>query len=83
GLSAPLLARLRARDLERDGDFGNPVQPKRVKDEERDDKGDVRVNPLWTPLEEIDPDLLLTGDRDAVWLYTVTGDGRVLVGSEE
>ncbi|WP_234478713.1 hypothetical protein [Streptomyces sp. MBT65] len=62
--------------------FGDPVLPKRVKDEERDDEGDVRANPLWIPLEEVDPDLLITGNRDAVWLYTVTDDGRVLLGSE-
>ncbi|MFE2423271.1 hypothetical protein [Streptomyces hokutonensis] len=62
--------------------FGDPVMPKRVKDEERDDEGDVRANPLWIPLEEVDPDLLITGNRDAVWLYTVTDDGRVLLGSE-
>ncbi|MEW1828224.1 hypothetical protein [Streptomyces sp. NPDC088196] len=62
--------------------FGDPVMPKRVKDEERDDGGDVRANPLWIPLDEVDPDLLITGNRDAVWLYTVTDDGRVLLGSE-
>ncbi|WP_427917245.1 hypothetical protein [Streptomyces sp. cg40] len=62
--------------------FGDPVLPKRVKDEERDDEGDVRANPLWIPLEEVDPDLLITGNHDAVWLYTVTDDGRVLLGSE-
>ncbi|MBK3565708.1 hypothetical protein JHN47_18410, partial [Streptomyces sp. MBT62] len=62
--------------------FGDPVLPKRVKDEERDDEGDVRANPLWIPLEEVNPDLLITGNRDAVWLYTVTDDGRVLLGSE-
>ncbi|MGW3108752.1 hypothetical protein [Streptomyces sp. NPDC001100] len=63
--------------------FGAPVMPKRVKDEERDDEGDVRANPLWIPLEEVDPDLLITGNHDAGWLYTVTDDGRVLLGSEE
>ncbi|SEF02853.1 hypothetical protein SAMN05216489_09742 [Streptomyces sp. 3213] len=62
--------------------FGDPVMPKRVKDEERDDEGDVRANPLWIPLEDVDPDLLITGNHDAVWLYTVTDDGRVLLGSE-
>ncbi|MEV0912155.1 hypothetical protein [Streptomyces hokutonensis] len=62
--------------------FGDPVLPKRVKDEERDDEDDVRANPLWIPLEEVDPDLLITGNHDAVWLYTVTDDGRVLLGSE-
>ncbi|MFK0172080.1 hypothetical protein ACIQU5_25125 [Streptomyces sp. NPDC090306] len=62
--------------------YGDSVMPKRVKDEERDEAGDVRANPLWIPLEEVDPDLLVTGNHDAVWLYTVTDDGRVLLGSE-
>ncbi|NBM20739.1 hypothetical protein, partial [Streptomyces sp. GC420] len=63
--------------------FGEPVRPKRVKEEEKDPDGDVRVNPLWTPLDEVDPDLLITGNKDAVWLYTVTPDMRVLLGSEK
>ncbi|MEY7979461.1 OTU domain-containing protein, partial [Streptomyces pilosus] len=63
--------------------FGNSVLPKRVKDEERDQDGDVRLNPLWVPLDEVDPDLLITGNRDAVWLYTVTDDGRVILGTED
>lgn len=62
--------------------FGAPVRPKRVKDEERDQDGDVRLNPLWVPLDEVDPGLLITGNRDAVWLYTVTDDGRVILGTE-
>ncbi|GAA2267382.1 hypothetical protein GCM10010415_35610 [Streptomyces atrovirens] len=63
--------------------FGDPVLPKRIKDEERDRDGDVRLNPLWVPLDEVDPDLLITGNRDAVWLYTVTDDGRVILGTED
>ncbi|WP_411152363.1 lonely Cys domain-containing protein [Streptomyces sp. A30] len=63
--------------------FGSPVLPKRVKDEELDSAGDVRLNPLWVPLDEVDPNLLITGNRDAVWLYTVTEDGRVLLGTEK
>ncbi|WP_299531703.1 hypothetical protein [uncultured Streptomyces sp.] len=63
--------------------FGDAVPPKRVKKEEKDAEGDVRVNPLWTPLDEIDPDLMISGNRDAVWIYTVTSDLRVLVGSEK
>ncbi|WP_206189325.1 OTU domain-containing protein, partial [Streptomyces prasinus] len=62
--------------------FGAPVLPKRVKDEERDQDGDVRLNPLWAPLDEVDPNLVITGNRDAVWLYTVTDDGRVILGTE-
>ncbi|WP_213083781.1 hypothetical protein [Streptomyces canus] len=62
--------------------FGPPVLPKRVKDEERDLDGDVRLNPLWTPLDEVDPSLLITGNPDTVWLYTVTDRGQVIVGAE-
>ncbi|CAL9613726.1 hypothetical protein SUDANB58_05693 [Streptomyces sp. enrichment culture] len=63
--------------------FGAPVLPKRIKDEELDRDGDVRLNPLWVPLDEVDPGLLVTGNRDAVWLYTVTDDGRVILGTED
>ncbi|MGW5636785.1 lonely Cys domain-containing protein, partial [Streptomyces sp. NPDC003832] len=63
--------------------FGDPVMPKRIKDEERDQDGAIRLNPLWVPLDEVDPDLLITGNRDAVWLYTVTDEGRVILGSEK
>ncbi|MFH9819768.1 lonely Cys domain-containing protein [Streptomyces sp. NPDC017230] len=63
--------------------FGDSVLPKRIKDEERDRDGDVRLNPLWAALDEVDPDLLITGNRDAVWLYTVTDDGRVILGTED
>lgn len=57
--------------------------PKRVKDEELDADREVRINPLWIPLDDIDPDLLLAGGRDAVWIYTVTPEGRILLGSEK
>jgi hypothetical protein len=61
--------------------FGPTVAPKRAKPEEMDGP-DVRLNPLWTPLEQIKPSLL-TGTQDGVWLFTVTEDLRVLVGSEQ
>jgi hypothetical protein len=83
GLSSGTLAELRTRGRRRDGDLAPPVRPKRVKKEELDEDEEVRINPLWTPLDEIDPDLLLAGNRDAVWIYTVTPEGRVLLGSEK
>ncbi|WP_158713248.1 OTU domain-containing protein [Streptomyces sp. NRRL B-12105] len=83
GLSPGTLAELRARGRRRDGDLAPPVRPKRVKKEELDEDEEVRINPLWTPLDEIDPDLLLAGNRNAVWIYTVTPEGRVLLGSEK
>ncbi len=70
-------------DAEARDRFGAPVLPKRIKKEERDQDGDVRLNPLWVPLDEVDPGLLITGNRDAVWLYTVTDEGRVILGTED
>ncbi|WP_435195188.1 hypothetical protein [Streptomyces sp. NRRL F-5630] len=71
-----------ATPIDRERDFGATVAPKRVKDEERDDAGDVRLNPLWVPLDEFSAEVL-TRSQDGVWLYTVTGDGRVVLGSEQ
>ncbi|HEV7935883.1 MAG TPA: ADP-ribosyltransferase [Actinomadura sp.] len=64
-----------------DHDFGPPVAPQRARATEMDGRN-VRLNPLWVPLEEMSPSLL-TGDRNSVWLYTVTEDLRVLLGSEQ
>jgi len=83
GLSPDTVAELRARARRRDDALAAPVLPKRVKDEELDADREVRINPLWTPLDDIDPDLLVAGSRDAVWIYTVTREGRVLLGSEK
>ncbi|WP_218924466.1 hypothetical protein [Streptomyces sp. st140] len=63
--------------------YGDSVAPKRVKPEEHDGEGDVRVNPLWIPLDDVDPDLLVTANPDTVWIYTVTEDGQILLGSEQ
>ncbi|MFC9810142.1 lonely Cys domain-containing protein [Streptomyces griseoaurantiacus] len=83
GLSAGTVAALRAHARRRDDALAAPVLPKRVKDEELDADREVRINPLWIPLDDIDPDLLLAGGRDAVWIYTVTPEGRILLGSEK
>ncbi|HET9655243.1 MAG TPA: hypothetical protein VFP72_07805, partial [Kineosporiaceae bacterium] len=64
-----------------DHDFGKPVPPKRIKDHELDDAGDPRYNPLWTPLNQVRPSRL-TADRNVTWTYSVTEDGRVMLGSE-
>ncbi|MCW2947787.1 MAG: hypothetical protein JWR24_4504, partial [Actinoallomurus sp.] len=66
----------------KDHSFAPVVAPKRAKDEELDDEGRVRLNPLWMELKDITPSLL-TRDPGAVWLFTVTEDLRVLVGSEQ
>ncbi|MFF4653506.1 hypothetical protein [Streptomyces sp. NPDC001380] len=63
--------------------FGPAVPPKRVKPEERYPlSGTVRPNPLWTRLEDLDP-ARLTASEDAVWLFTVTEAGDVVLGSEK
>ncbi|WP_367572055.1 hypothetical protein [Streptomyces globisporus] len=63
--------------------YGDSVAPKRVKPEERDGEGDVRVNPLWIPLDDVDSDLLVTANPDTVWIYAVTEDGQILLCSEQ
>ncbi|MFE4453468.1 hypothetical protein [Streptomyces sp. NPDC056796] len=64
-----------------DRDFGPLAGPKRVKDTELDDQGDVRLNPLWYRLEDFRPALLER--RGARWHFAVDEDGRILIGSEQ
>ena len=60
--------------------FGPLAGPKKVKDREFDDGGQVRLNPLWYRLEDFKPTLLeRTG---AVWHFTVDEDGHILLGSD-
>ncbi|MEV5755121.1 hypothetical protein AB0L00_45630 [Actinoallomurus sp. NPDC052308] len=61
--------------------FGEPVFPGGLRARELDDQADLRLNPLWSLLEDVPPSVL-TRNRKAVWLYTVRPDGRVVVGSE-
>ncbi|CAL9588120.1 hypothetical protein SUDANB145_05169 [Streptomyces sp. enrichment culture] len=73
--------------------FGPAVPPKRIKDNERDDQNDVRVNPLWIPLDEMPRSWVTEGREGAVWLYSAVpcedpgqpdaGRWRVTMGSEE
>ncbi|MFI8006968.1 hypothetical protein [Streptomyces sp. NPDC086010] len=62
--------------------FGPAVAPKTVKRGEQDDAvaPQVRLNPLWYPLEDFRPALL---DRGGVWLYAIDQDGRFFLGSED
>ncbi|WP_329042842.1 hypothetical protein OHT61_31340 [Streptomyces sp. NBC_00178] len=62
--------------------FGPAVAPKTVKRSEQDDavSPQVRLNPLWYPLEDFRPALL---DRGGVWLYAIDQDGRFFLGSED
>ncbi|MFJ3498481.1 hypothetical protein ACIPPJ_33500 [Streptomyces sp. NPDC086091] len=64
-------------------EYGPLVDPKRIKDDEKDDLQEIRLNPLWTPLDDLDPELVTNGSKNAVWLYSVTQDGRIMLGSEK
>ncbi|OBI96313.1 NUDIX hydrolase [Mycobacterium sp. 1465703.0] len=64
-----------------DDEFGAAVGPKTVKESERDDRGQVRLNPLWHRLEDFDPAFL---DREGgVWHYAIDEQGQVFIGSED
>ncbi|WP_212999908.1 toxin glutamine deamidase domain-containing protein [Winogradskya consettensis] len=78
---------VRARVSRQDGDseldraYGELAGPKRVKAGERDDRGDVRVNPLRYPLSEFPRAFL---DRHAArWHYVVDEQGEIVIGTEE
>ena len=75
------------------GPLGTSVLPKRAKDRELDDQGDIRVNPFLVPLEEIPREVILIGKPDAVWHFSAVLRAepdnpdvlrwRVMLGSEE
>ncbi|GAA2631434.1 hypothetical protein [Streptomyces axinellae] len=75
------------------GPLGTSVLPKRAKDHELDDQGDIRVNPFLVPLEEIPREVILDGKPGAVWHFSAVLRGepdnpdvlrwRVMLGSEE
>jgi hypothetical protein len=60
--------------------FGDVVEPKNVKESEKDDQGQVRLNPLWYRLEDFKPALL---EREGVWLYAIDEGGEIFIGSED
>ncbi len=63
-----------------DPKYGPLAGPKKVKDREVDDQGQLRLNPLWYRLEDFKPALLeRTG---AVWHFTVDQHGEILLGSD-
>lgn len=81
---------------EQDYPYGRPVPPKKTdgREQEMDDQGRVRLNPLWTPLEDIPSAFITEGREGAVWHYSVVevereedGEKRaesvVMLGSEE
>ncbi|MFF2133435.1 glycosyltransferase, partial [Streptomyces olivochromogenes] len=71
-------------DAELDDLYGPAVGPKRVKGPELypGERGTVRPHPLLRYLHEV-PTPVLTSDRDVVWLYVVTEDGEIALGSED
>ncbi|MGW7572022.1 hypothetical protein ACWGJV_37885 [Streptomyces tendae] len=58
-----------------------------VKDREFDDRGQVRLNPLWYRLGDFKPTLLersgLLERTGAVWHYAVDEDGESSIGSDQ
>lgn len=73
----------RATSAELDHAAGQAVPPKKTKDHEIDDKGDVRLNPLWVPLSEFNGRDLDNSPEGAKWQYAVTEDGEISLGSED
>ncbi|WP_206778495.1 hypothetical protein, partial [Frankia torreyi] len=53
-----------------------------VKDWELDKDGRLRVNPLWSRLEDFSPKHLEASPAGALWQFAVGVDGQVFVGSE-
>ncbi|WP_030191555.1 hypothetical protein [Streptomyces violaceorubidus] len=66
---------------EDDQAFGPLAGPKRIKDTEVDDRGDIRLNPLWYRLEDFRPALLQR--TSGQWVFTVDEEGSIAVGSEQ
>ncbi|MBE3202279.1 hypothetical protein [Parafrankia sp. CH37] len=64
-------------------DFGAAVHPKQIKAGERDDQGNLRVNPLWTPLAEFSRNHLEATPTGGKWQYAVAEDGTEYLGSED
>jgi hypothetical protein len=62
---------------------GLAVPPKKVKGHETDDLGEVRLNPLWVPLDEFSGRDLDNSPEGAKWQYAVTEDGEISLGSED
>ncbi|MBT3153053.1 hypothetical protein HTV45_19635 [Streptomyces sp. CHD11] len=69
---------------EQDYPFGRPVPPKKTdsRPQETDDNGKVRLNPLWTPLEDIPSAFITEGREGAVWHYSVVEAEREVAGEK-
>ncbi|MFD8524615.1 hypothetical protein ACFV2D_32000 [Streptomyces capillispiralis] len=60
-----------------DYEYGYAVEATRIHPQELDRQGQLRLNPLWMPLEELKLDI---SNRNAVWLYAVNEWGQVSLG---
>ncbi|MFE7873025.1 toxin glutamine deamidase domain-containing protein [Micromonospora humida] len=65
-----------------DGTYGPAVRAARITPEERDDTGDVRLNPLWYRLADF-PAHLLDPARARSWRYVVAEDGEIYLGAAD
>ncbi|GHH96333.1 hypothetical protein [Streptomyces capillispiralis] len=63
-----------------DHEYGYSVEATRIYFRELDQQGQLRLNPLWMPLEEFKLDI---SNRNAVWLYAVNEWGQVSLGVEK
>jgi hypothetical protein len=63
-----------------DKKFGPLAGPKEIKERERDDQGELRLNPVWYPLEEFHEGLLVEG---RTWMYVIDERGGIFLGSDE
>ncbi len=62
--------------------WGDLAEPTKVHDRERDDQGDIRLNPLWYRLSDLPPGVVLS-HRGGKWRYVVRADGAIYIGAEK
>ncbi|MEU4339268.1 hypothetical protein AB0F59_32245 [Micromonospora lupini] len=63
-------------------EYGAIEPPKEIKPHEADASGRVRTNLAFYLLDEVPADVLRE-NRSVLWLYTVDGQGRVRIGTEQ
>lgn len=62
---------------------GLALNAKKIKDHEIDDKGQLRINPVWIPLKNLTGEILDQSPPGAKWQYAVTPSGDIFFGSED
>ncbi len=81
----PAVARVHDRlpgDVDLDHQYGPLVGPSWIKPEEKDEKKEMRINPVWYRLSDMPPEVMSL-HTDAKWHYTVDADGHIRIGSAE